>query len=113
MKFSAFVLCAVTVLGLSASSHAADKEEGKGGHEGASVAVADLPKPVLDAVATAQPGGKIVKADKETRNGVDIYEVDVTNNGKKVEVKVDASGKLLGKDEGEEKESKAGGREKK
>ena len=70
------------------------------------VAPADLPKAVTDAIATAQPGGKIVEADKETKNGVDIYEVDVTNNGKKYEVKVDGTGKVLSNKEDDEKDEK-------
>ena len=59
------------------------------------VAVADIPKVVVDAIAAAQAGGKITEAEKETKNGVVIYEVEVANNGKKYEVKVDATGKLL------------------
>ena len=82
------------------------------------VAIADLPKAVVDAVNKAQPGGKITEADKETKNGVVVYEVDVTNNGKNFEVKVDASGKLLSnkiddENEADEKGENQGNNEKK
>jgi len=59
------------------------------------VAVSDLPKAVADAAAAAQSGGKITEADKESENGSVVYSVNVTNNGKKFEVKIDASGKVI------------------
>ncbi len=79
---------------------AAAKSETGGKDEG--VAIADIPKAVVDAVNKAQAGGKITEAEKETRNGVLVYEVEVSNNGKKYEVKVDATGKLLSNKEDDE-----------
>ena len=79
------------------------------------VAIKDLPKAVVDAVNKAQPGGTLVEADKETKKGKTVYEVDVTNNGKKYEVKVDETGNVLSNkidDEEDEKAPAAGNREK-
>lgn len=74
--------------GKNATGQNEDKDE--------KIAIKDLPKIVVDAVNTAQPGGTIAEADKETKkDGSVVYEVDVTNGGKKYEVKVDATGKVL------------------
>ena len=59
------------------------------------VAVSDLPKAVVDATTAAQSGGKITEADKEEENGAVVYSLNVTNNGKKYEIKVDASGNVI------------------
>jgi hypothetical protein len=59
------------------------------------VAPPDLPGPVRDAVAAKYPQGKIVKAEKTTRGAEVSYEMRLTSGKGKVNLKVDASGKIL------------------
>ncbi|HLX59858.1 MAG TPA: hypothetical protein VKX17_01130 [Planctomycetota bacterium] len=60
------------------------------------VEVKDLPKAVVDGVKAAQPGCTITAAEKQTKkDGTIVYEVDVTNGGKKFELDVDPTGKVL------------------
>lgn len=102
--------------GLSGTASAAEQPKTADAPKEEKIAIADVPKVVVDAVNTAQPGGKITDAEKETKNGAVVYEIDVTTNGKKFEVKVDAAGKVLSNkpdDDGDEKSEKGGGAEKK
>ncbi|MEI6232485.1 MAG: PepSY domain-containing protein [Planctomycetota bacterium] len=71
------------------------------------IALADLPKVIVDAVNAARPGGTIVEADKETKkDGSVTYEVDTKLGGKKYEVIVDASGKVLSNKEDNDEDDK-------
>ena len=103
--YTGISLLAVFALLLSAPAACAD-EKGKKEENEVKVAVKDLPKPIVDAVMSARPGGTIVEADKEEKNGKTVYEVDVTQGGKKYEVKVDDSGKVLSNKEDDEKDEK-------
>jgi len=88
--FKSLFVCALLAL-VSAQVFAEEK-----GDKEEKIAIKDLPKAIVDAVNTAQQGGTITDAEKETaKDGTVVYEVDVTNGGKKYEVKVDASGKVL------------------
>ena len=100
---------AIALALLSAYTYAEEKvgKGNTGGHEDKDekVALADLPKAVVDAVNSVRQGGTITEADKETsKDGSVIYEVDVTQGGKKYEVKVDAAGKVLSNKEDDEDE---------
>lgn len=107
------ILCAFALAALlgSMSLYAEEKDgkdqKGQNEDKEEKVAVKDIPKAVVDAVNTARPGGTIVEADKETsKDGTVVYEVDVTLGGKKYEVKVDATGKVLSNKEDAEDEKK-------
>ncbi len=64
-----------------------------------SLAVADLPKPIRDAVAAKYPQGKMKSAEtvtkvKDGKETMEYYEVIVTSEGKDVEVQVLPTGKI-------------------
>jgi hypothetical protein len=61
--------------------------------------VADLPKAVVDAVNVALPGATIEEAERETDDGVVIYEVVVEHEGTSYELRIDDKGTLLSKKE--------------
>ena len=54
-----------------------------------------LPKVVVDAVIAAFPNGTIQGGEMETENGETVYEVEVTVDGKRLEVEIDANGQIL------------------
>ncbi len=63
------------------------------------ITVGDLPKPVTDAIAGKYPKAKLNKAEEvvEIEDGKEekAYEVEITtSDGKSLEVKVDAAGKI-------------------
>lgn len=59
----------------------------------------DLPKAVADAIAERFPDAQIRKAEEEIKFRGEVetktYEVDIVTDGKKIEVKLDADGKIL------------------
>lgn len=59
----------------------------------------DLPKVVADALAQRFPENQIRKAKEEIKfrgeQETKIYEIDITADGKKLEVKIDPDGKIL------------------
>ena len=73
--------------------------------------MADLPKAVADAITKAANGGKVKEIEKEeeraeVKNGKVVelktpkvvYEAEIKQNGKEIEIEVDADGKVLGKE---------------
>lgn len=69
------------------------------------VSLGEVPKAVKATILKHAAGGEVKKIEKETKDGKVIYEADVIIDGKEVELKVAANGKLLGKEvehEGEE-----------
>ncbi len=60
-----------------------------------SIKLEDVPKPVLSAVKTKFPEGKVTKAVKEVEDGKTIYELVVEVEGKTLDVAVSDKGKLL------------------
>ena len=102
-------LFAFAVAALMLSSHVfAEEKAAKKEDNEVKVEIKDLPEAVVKAVKAAQPGGTLDKADKETKkDGSVVYAVDVTNGGKKFEVEVDSTGKLISnKEEKDEKDEK-------
>ena len=80
-----------------------------------SVAVADLPKPISDAIATKYPQGKMKSAEtvtkvKDGKEAMEYYEVIVASEGSDYEVQVLPSGKVKAaeKKPAEKKEEKKG-----
>ncbi len=78
------------------------------------IALDKVPAEVIAAAEKAVPGFKATEAEKESKNGAVVYELDGTANGKKYEVKIDASGKVLkaGEDKEDDKNEKEGKEEK-
>ena len=96
MKHFSLSLLAFLVLGLCSSRITLAEEEGE------KIALDKVPAEVKAAAEKAVPGITLTEAEKETKKGVVVYELDGTANGKKYEIKVDASGKVL--KSGEDKE---------
>ena len=71
--------------------------------------VDDLPKAVTRAAAKRFPNGKIAKVEEVSDSDDDVvYELDITDNGKKVEVVMSPNGKILDIDEeGDDKDDKS------
>ena len=58
---------------------------------------ADAPTPVKAGLKREAPSAEIVSVEREVENGMTVYEADVMQDGKKWEVKVDETGKLISK----------------
>ena len=54
-----------------------------------------VPANILAAAKSSVPGFAMSSYDTDTDNGRKVYELDGTANGRKCEIKVDASGKVL------------------
>jgi uncharacterized membrane protein YkoI len=54
-----------------------------------------VPANILAAAQAKVPGFAMTSYDCDTNNGRKVYELDGTANGRKCEIKVDASGKVL------------------
>jgi uncharacterized membrane protein YkoI len=59
------------------------------------IALADVPRAVLDAANAAVPGATWTSALIDTEGGVEVYELTGTAGGSEIEVEVDAAGKVL------------------
>lgn len=78
-----------------------------------SVAVADLPKPVSDAVATKYPQGKMKSAEtvtkvKEGKETMEYYEVVVTSGADTVEMQILPDGKIKAEEKKPAEDKKEG-----
>jgi len=111
MKWTQITLVAVVLALFAVPATFVRAEEGKE----ETIAVKDVPKVVVDAVNAALPGGTITDAEKETStDGKVVFELDVTKDGKKYEVKVDDAGKVLSnKEEKDEKKDDKGEKDEK
>jgi uncharacterized membrane protein YkoI len=63
--------------------------------DGRTLALADVPRVVLDAAARAVPAATWTAAEVETEDGVLVYELSGTLDGDEVEIEVSADGKVL------------------
>lgn len=61
------------------------------------IALKDLPEAVTKAVAAKYSGAKVLRAEKETRDGVVRYEVKLQTKGKKKEVHISEKGEVIKK----------------
>jgi hypothetical protein len=86
-----------------------DKEE-----QEEKITLDQCPAPVQETIKKEAAGGTIKEIEKETKNGVTIYEAEFVRDGKTIEIEVAADGKLLkskvedGKDEDDD--AKEGGK---
>jgi plastocyanin len=98
MKRTNLLVTAVVSAGLAFGVAAQAKE-----HEEENISKADIPAAVQKAGQAQAKGGKIVRWEKEGS----AYEVVVDKGGKQWGIKIDATGKVLGKhDESKEKGEK-------
>ena len=68
------------------------------------IPVADLPKPVADALKAKYPKAKVAKAEEITKGKKKSFEVHLKDGDKSLEAVLDPSGKILKEEEGEEDE---------
>lgn len=66
------------------------------------IAVADLPKPVADALKAKHPKAKIAKAEEITKGKEKSYEVHLQDGGKSREVVLSPAGKVVEEEEDDE-----------
>jgi len=68
--------------------------------------VSAVPAAVTAGVTTAMPDAKITGAEKEIKDGKTVYELDVTSQNKKYEVKVGEDGKVISSKEEKDDDEK-------
>ena len=59
------------------------------------VAMSEVPAAPRATIEREATGGWVEKVEKETRDGQTYYEADIVVNGKKREVKVDETGRMM------------------
>ena len=59
------------------------------------VSMSDVPAAPRATIEREAAGGTIESVERETKNGQTYYEADIMVNGKKREVKVDESGRMM------------------
>jgi uncharacterized membrane protein YkoI len=97
-QFKAGLMAAVVVLALALPAHADGKKKKE------EVKLADCPAAVRQTIKDNAAGGEILEVEKATKkDGTVVYEAEVKKaDGKKVDVKVAADGKLLKVEDAEE-----------
>ena len=75
---------------LSAAAGAAEKEKG-----GKKVPLDKVPKKVMDAVKARFPGARITSVEKETADGKVVYDIELTQKGRKYEMDILEDGTVL------------------
>lgn len=83
--------CAVLAMLLTASpAHADDKDKDK-----KDLALDKIPKKVMDALKAKFPKAKIVKWTKEKDGDVEVYDIEMTVEGKKTEADIKEDGTIV------------------
>jgi hypothetical protein len=54
-----------------------------------------VPELVVDAALAAVPGGTMIDAESEEKNGQIVYEIEISRDGDDFEVELDAEGNVL------------------
>lgn len=83
-------------------------EDDKGDEKEVKVDLKDVPENVKKAATDAVKGLVLTEAEKETKDGKDIYELEGKVGDKKYEVEVDADGKVLKSGEDKDDDGKEG-----
>jgi hypothetical protein len=95
---------------LSSESHpggpgrALANDDDDDGDDEVDVALSDVPDAVKQAALAAVPGLVLTGAERETENGVIVYSLEGTANGKNYEVEVSAAGQVLETEQGDDDE---------
>jgi uncharacterized membrane protein YkoI len=95
----------IGALALPVASFAKENEK-----EETTVNMSDLPAEVQKTIKEKVGRSEIVRIEKETKQGKEVYEAVIKKNGKEWGLEVDANGKYLGKHD-ESKEHKEKGEE--
>lgn len=66
-----------------------------GGDDEEDIALNQVPQVVKDAALKAVPGIKLTGAEKETENGVVVYELKGAKDGGEYEIEINAKGEVL------------------
>ena len=101
------LVAGLMVVGCSHMHH--EKEEGEEGNE-VKMTIDQVPPAVRATLEREAQGATIKTVDKEEDHGKTVYETDVMINGKNWEIKVDESGKVVGKRVDNEEGEKGEGR---
>ena len=79
------------------------EKDGKFVESEVGIKVSELPEPVVQAILKEYPGASIEEAEKTTlSDGSIVYECELEQDKKEIEVQVSADGKILKKEESEE-----------
>jgi hypothetical protein len=65
-------------------------------HEETQVEMKDLPAAVQTTIKDKAGNDQIIRIEKETRKGKELYEAIVSKDGKETAIQVDATGKYIG-----------------
>ncbi len=96
----------IGALALPVASFAKENEK----EEETTVNMSDLPAEVQKTIKEKAGSNEIVRIEKETEKGKEVYEAVIKKNGKEWGIQVDANGKYLGKHD-ESREHKEKGEE--
>jgi len=96
----AALMLGVGVLGCQSQHHHHDES----GENEVKMAVSSLPASVADAVKAKMPNATITEAERETKDGREVYSLDVKDGGKTYDVVVTPEGQIVStKEESQEK----------
>ena len=90
-----FLVTSVAALAACASSKQCSMDSGSCSTSSSCTKPCGVPANILAAAKASVPGFAMSSYDTDTDNGRKVYELDGTANGRKCEVKVDASVKVL------------------
>ncbi|HEX5058612.1 MAG TPA: hypothetical protein VFV99_04590 [Kofleriaceae bacterium] len=96
MKCSRWMMTALFALPMLTTTAFAD-EDRDDNHQHEMVKMEDLPAPVKTTVQREAKGKTIVSIEKETENGATMYELELESKGKRTEVHISRTGKVLGR----------------
>ena len=89
------LVTSVAALAACASSKQCSMDSGSCSTSSSCTKPCGVPANILAAAKASVPGFAMSSYDTDTDNGRKVYELDGTANGRKCEIKVDASGKVL------------------
>src|SRR4051794_2313990 len=89
MQIRSIAIASLTLALALAGCAAGDKD---GGSKDKHLSKQDLPAPVAASVDRKFPGAQIRSVEKETENGKEIYDVELTQNGHKYEMDIETDG---------------------
>jgi hypothetical protein len=89
------LVTSVAALAACASSKQCSMDSGSCSSSSSCTKPCGVPTNILAAAKASVPGFAMSSYDTDTDNGSKVYELDGTANGRKCEIEVDASGKVL------------------
>ena len=89
------LVTSLAALAACASSKQCSMDSGSCSSSSSCTKPCGVPANILAAAKASVPGFAMSSYDTDTDNGSKVYELDGTANGRKCEIEVDASGKVL------------------